>query len=77
MEGAIYKVNPLLREDDSDCVDKADQDINQEDHSKMLKHIRKLLLCLLFSAFSREKMRFEDKLLMLTKSDRTYLLPRF
>ena len=35
VEGAIYKVNPVLREDDSDCVDNWDQDINQEDHSKI------------------------------------------
>ena len=34
VEGAIYKVNPLVGEDDSDYVDKWEQDIHQEDHSK-------------------------------------------
>ena len=48
VEGAIYKVNPLVREDDSDCVDKADQDINQEDHSKMLKHRKKVIIIMSF-----------------------------
>ena len=61
MEGAIYKVKPLVGEDDSDYVDKWekwDQDINQEDHSKIAATKRKLLkpVCY-FSAFSREKMR--------------------
>ena len=52
VEGAIYKVNPLLREDDSDCVDKADQDINQEDHSKMLEHRKKvIIMSFIFSFF--------------------------
>ena len=52
VEGAIYKVNPLLREDDSDCVDKADQDINQEDHSKMLKRRKKvIIMSFIFSFF--------------------------
>ena len=36
VEGAIYKVNPLVGEDDSDYVDKWEQDNNQEDHSKVL-----------------------------------------
>ena len=44
MEGAIYKVNPLVGEDGSDYVDPWDQDINQEDRSKMLKHRKKVII---------------------------------
>ena len=36
VEGAIYTVKPLVGEDDSDYVDKWDQDTNHEDHSKIL-----------------------------------------
>ena len=56
MEGAIYKVNPLVREDDSDCVDKADQDINQEDHSKIFTPNNKKVFTqsFIFSFFQRK-----------------------
>ena len=58
VEGATYKVKPLVGEDDSDYVDKWEQDINQEDYSKIAANKRKLLKPVFyFSAFSREKMR--------------------
>ena len=48
VEGAIYKVNPLVAEDDSDYVDNWDHNVNHEDHSKILPPKQKLLQ----SAFS-------------------------
>ena len=51
VEGAKYKVNPPVRDDDSDCVDIWDQDINQEDHSKILTPKLKSLCSLLFFSF--------------------------
>ena len=43
VEGAIYKIDPLVGEDDSDYVDKWDHDTSQEDHSKILPPQEKLL----------------------------------
>ena len=57
MEGAIYKVNPLLAEDDSDYVDNWDHNVNHEDHSKILPPKQSYYNLLFLSAFSREKMR--------------------
>ena len=60
VEGAIYKVNPLVGEDGSDYVDPWDQDINQEDHSKILSPKQSSYNSVFyFSAFSREKMRWD------------------
>ena len=60
VEGAIYKVNPLVGEDDSDYVDKWEQD-NQEDHSKISPPKQSYITTqsFHFSAFSREKMRYD------------------
>ena len=55
MEGAIYKVNPLVAEDDSDYVDNWEQDINPEDHSKFLPRKRKLLRSFIFQPFLGKK----------------------
>ena len=57
MEGAIYKVNPLVAEDDSDYVDNWDHNVNQEDHSKISPSRRSYYSLFYLSAFTREKMR--------------------